>query len=70
MDNINTLRTSAARKLEQASALIRSAQEDITWIEGEGWPDIYDMLGNLHGNALPLAVARVETLEVSGITSI
>ena len=70
MDSINTLRTAAAQKLEQASALIRSAQDDITWIEGEGWSDLYDILGNLHGDVLPLAAARVETLEVSGITSI
>lgn len=70
MDNDNTLRTSAARKLEQAAALIRSAQDDITWVEGDGWPDLYDLLGNLHGEVLPLAAARVQTLEVAGITSI
>ena len=68
--DINTLRTAAAQKLEQASALIRSAQDDITWLEGDGWPDLYDLLGNLHGTALPLAAARVQSLEVSGITSI
>lgn len=69
MDNNTSIRTSAALKLDQASALIRAAQEEITWLEGKGWADLYDLLGGLHGEILPLASSRVASLEITGIAS-